>query len=340
MSDPDIKKPLDTDALAGEVSRGFDDADKLHARLARYHNAKKRSLLNLEELDNTVPFDYAQGVAIANAVNRLKSCGNYLEFHHYYTVGTVKLAKARFCTLPLICPFCAIRRASKILDSYMKRYRFIMAQNPTWKLSMITLTVKNGDDLEERFQHLQSSVARIFKRRRDYLDKGRGKTEFRKIHGYVGTYEVTENNGFGDVKETGWHPHAHIMVLHTTTFDYAALQAEWKEITGDSHVLNVSAARHPNEPELDFMESFKYTVKFSNLTPEQNIKAWLVLRGRRLLFNGGAFRGVEVPASLADEPLDGLPYIQLLYRYAASGYSLVSTVAAVGVVDEADAATV
>lgn len=133
---------------------------------------------------------------------------------------------------------------------------------------------ENGDDLAERFNHLQKSVARIFKHRRDYLDKGRGKTEFRKIHGYVGTYEVTKDNGYGELKETGWHPHAHIMVLHTTSFDYKALQAEWKEITGDSHVLNVTAAKHPNEPELDFLEVFKYAVKFSDLEPMENIQAW------------------------------------------------------------------
>jgi hypothetical protein len=190
---------------------------------------------------------------------------------------------------------------------------------------MITLTVKNGDDLKERFNHLQSSVQRVFKRRRDWLDKGRGLTEWRKVHGYVGTYEVTKDNGYGDVKETGWHPHAHIMVMHTENFDYNALRTEWKEITGDSHVLNVAAAQHPDQPELDFLEVFKYAVKFSDLTPADNLKAFLVLRRHRLLFSGGAFRGVEVPENLEDEQLDNLPYIELMYRYAFGSYSLVSS---------------
>lgn len=313
----DKEKPLEVEGLAADTSKGSDDADKLSARLHRYSTAKKRALENLEELDHTVPSDAVQGVAIANAVKRLKSCGNYLEFHHYYTIGTVKLAKARFCTQPLICPFCAIRRASKTLDLYLQRFHQIMKENPTWKLSMITLTVKNGPDLGERFEHLHKAVQRVFSRRRDWLKKGWGQTEWRKVHGWVGTYEVTE-------KGNGYHPHAHIMVLHTSSFDYKAMQAEWKEITGDSHVLNVTGAMHPEEPEKDFMEVFKYQVKFTDLTPAQNIEAWLTLRGSRMLFSGGAFRGVKVPETLLDEPLEGLPYIQLIYKYmASSGYSLV-----------------
>lgn len=58
-----------------------------------------------------------------------------------------------------------------------------------------------------------------------------------------------------------------------------ALKAEWKEITGDSHVLNVTAAKHPKEPELDFLEVFKYAVKFSDLSPQNNIHAWEISTG-------------------------------------------------------------
>lgn len=319
MVNPEMEKPLDTFNLAGEVSRGSDETDKLGARLERYHNAKKRALENLNVLniyqagDDLSRERYRRGSAL------LSGCGNYLQFRNYYTVGKSRLHKASFCKQHLICPLCAIRRGAKVLKSYLDRYKYLMLQNPTLRLSMITLTVKNGDDLNERFNHLQKSVKRVFERRRDFLKKGWGKTEWRKVHGYVGTYEVTN-------KGNGWHPHAHIMVLHSSSFDYAALKEEWFDITGDSHVLNVTAAMHPEEPERDFLEVFKYSVKFTDLTPESNIHAWDVLRGRRLLFSGGSFRGVEVPEDLTDTPLDDLPYIELLYRYTFAGYSLVSSV--------------
>lgn len=331
MQETQIKKPLDTVNLAEEVTKGFDDADKLSARLNRYSTAKKRALENYDHLTDThrqllLETGVGQLTEVVRlTANRLDRCGNYLKFNHYYTVGKVRLASARFCKQHLICPLCAIRRGAKTLKAYTDRHSVIRAENPSWRLSMITLTVKNGDNLKERFEHLQKSVQRVFKRRRDWLGKGRGLTEWRKVHGYVGTYEVTKDNGFGEVKKTGWHPHAHIMVLHTENFDYKALQAEWKEITGDSHVLNVAAAQHPDMPELDFLEVFKYAVKFSDLTPADNLKAFLVLRRHRLLFSGGAFRGVEVPEALEDEPLDSLPYIELMYRYAFGAYSLKSS---------------
>lgn len=324
MHKPQSKKPLDTFNLAEEVSKGFDESDKFSARLDRYSTAKKRCLENsnyLSKLYNQLSSEADHGVLteiVRTTSIRLKECGHYLKFNHYYTVGKVRLTKASFCKQHLICPLCAIRRGAKTLKAYTDRHRVITAKNPSWRLSMITLTVKNGDVLEERFEHLQKSVARVFERRRDWLKKGRGLTEWRKVHGYVGTYEVTH-------PETGWHPHAHIMVLHTESFDYRALQDEWKAITGDSHVLNVSAAHHPDEPELDFLEVFKYAVKFSDLTPLDNTTAFLALRGRRLLFSGGAFRGVDVPESLEDILLDDLPYIELMYRYIFGSYSLVST---------------
>ena len=152
MKKTQIKKPLNTINLAEEVNKGFSKIDQLDARLERYSTAKHRALENLQTLDETVPLSVEHGIAITKAVERLKGCGNYLTFHHYYTVGAVKLAKARFCMQTLLCPFCAMRRASRTLEAYLTRYRILKAVNPTWRLSMITLTVKNGNDLAERFK--------------------------------------------------------------------------------------------------------------------------------------------------------------------------------------------
>ena len=319
MRETQSKKPLDTINLAGEVNKGFDETDKLNTRLDRYSKAKHRALENLNYLEAVHPQSPITAVRYEKAAALLASCGNYLLFRNYYTVSKVRLHSASFCKQHLICPLCAIRRGAKSLKAYSDRFKLLNAQNPNWRLSMITLTIKNGDDLAERFKHLQKAVQRVFERRRDWLKKGRGLTEWRKVHGYVGTYEFTN-------KGNGWHPHAHIMVLHSESFDYKALKTEWFEITGDSHVLNVTAANHPKEPELDFLEVFKYAVKFSDLSPEDNIRAWEILQGRRLLFSGGAFRGVVVPDDLADEDLDDLPYIELLYNYTQAGYSLSTTV--------------
>ena len=185
------KNPLKADNLAAEASRGFDNTDRLNARLDRYSTAKKRALVNLKELTNLQPLDDLLKERYRVAAAKLESCGNYLEFRNYYTVGKTRLTKASFCKQHLLCPLCAIRRGAKTLEAYLARYRVVKDENPSWRLSMLTLTVANGEDLAERFQHLHNSIKRVFKRRRDYLDKQRGLTEWRKVYGWVGTYEVT-----------------------------------------------------------------------------------------------------------------------------------------------------
>jgi Replication protein len=331
--------------LAEDVQRGFDESGKLPDRLKRYAFARERALVNLAQLSIRI-IDYYDNLEVQPQVNilgdtlkclpspfirrleknkpRLAQCGDYLAFKQYYTVGKVRLTAANFCMVHLLCPLCAIRRGSKTLEAYVKRFVVIKAENPTLKLSMLTLTIKNGEDLGERFKHLKVSITKLMEWRRKTRDGKAGyHSEFAKIAGLVGSIEITKDGGQGEIKETGWHPHAHIMVLHSERFEYVDLQSEWLKITGDSHVLNVTAAKHPDEPAQDFLEVFKYALKFSDLTPAQNLEAYEVMYGKNLLFSAGLFRGVEIPESQLDEELDDLPYIELLYQYLpGSGYNL------------------
>jgi hypothetical protein len=332
MSPLNEGNPRELIDLAEEVQRGFDESGKLPDRLKRYAFARERALLNLSQIDmftsEHVTYEHLNLFTrkLEKIRPRLAQCGDYLSFKDYYTVGKVRLTAANFCMVHLLCPLCAIRRGSKSLEAYVQRFEIIKAENPTLKLSMLTLTVKNGDDLKERFNHLKKSVSTVLEHRRKALKGQRGyHTEFSKIAGLVGSIEITKDGAL-DGSASGWHPHAHIMVLHQERFDYKELQAEWLKITGDSHVLNVAKAKHPEDPAQDFLEVFKYALKFSDLTPEQNLEAYQVMNGKNLLFSAGLFRGVEIPESMLDEDLDNLPYIELLYRYLpGSGYNLSET---------------
>jgi hypothetical protein len=322
--------PSEHKGLAAEVQRGFDESGKLPDRLKRYAFARERALINITQIKSYIqPLDLKnyKRVHYEKISSRISVCGDYIGFKHYYTVGKVRLTGANFCKAHLLCPLCAIRRGSKFLESYLQRYEIIKTDNPLLKLSMLTMTVKNGDDLGERFKHLKKSLKKMLEWRRKTLDGKAGyHSEFSKIAGLVGSIEVTKDGGQGVNKETGWHPHAHIMVLHEQRFDYVALQDEWLKITGDSHVLNVTPAKHPNDPAQDFLEVFKYALKFADLTPLQNLQAYDVMRGKHLLFSAGLFWGVEVPESMLDVELDELPFIELFYQYiAGSGYNLAKT---------------
>jgi hypothetical protein len=184
---------------------------------------------------------------------------------------------------------------------------------------MVTLTVKNGDDLNERYNHLANSVKKITRNRTRALTSktSRHVSEFAKIQGAVGSYEFTN-------KGKGWHPHVHIIALvdPSNLLNQQSLSDEWLKLTGDSYIVDVRPIGDPNDPIAGFVEVFKYALKFSDLSYQQQIHAALTLKNRRLLFSIGLFRGVVIPESLLDEPLEDLPYVDLLYRFIGDSYQL------------------
>ena len=59
------------------------------------------------------------------------------------------------------------------------------------------------------------------------------------VAGAVWSYEVTYSDA------NGWHPHVHAIWLAPEAPDMHALRDEWKEITGDSFMVDV----RPIEPD-------------------------------------------------------------------------------------------
>lgn len=311
---PERGNPQEPNALAGEVQGGSDEIGRLPSRLDRYAVAKGRALENLAHLRA-----YQSTEDFSRLRASMQECGQYLAFRNFYTKDQVILTAANFCKAHLLCPFCAVRRGAKALRAYSERYQAITRDHPHLRLYLVTMTVKNGPDLSERHDHLKKSVSAVLERRRKAQSGNRIKTEWTKVLGVVGSYEVTN-------KGNGWHPHVHMLVLVDERLDAQAMKDEWLRITGDSHVLRIDTPRHPNEPIRDFLEVFKYAVKFSDLTPEQNFEAFLQLRGKRLLFSVGLFRGVVVPEDLTDDsPDDDLPYIEMLYAFMDGQYHLQKT---------------
>ena len=102
------------------------------------------------------------------AAIKLKECGQFLQFRNYYTVDQIKLVKAHYCNKHLLCPICAGVRAARSMKRYLERIYELMDQKRGLKPVLITLTVKNGEDLEERFEHLTSSFKTLLQRYRDF----------------------------------------------------------------------------------------------------------------------------------------------------------------------------
>lgn len=304
------KTPANTLQFDTEVLARASETESLGDRITRYSSGRSRAIEMLDYLDTLGP-DHAT----KKARSGLRTCANYLHFREYYTVDKVRLHSAQFCKQHLICPLCAMRRGAKTLNSYLEKYHLIMAEQPRLKLCMLTFTVQNGECLEERFKHLTGSLKKLMQRRNNYNKGIRGAkySELCKVQGGVYSIETT-NIG------NGWHPHLHMLCLVDANVVQHELRNEWYALTGDSFMVDVSPIK--GDPVEGFMEVFKYAMKFSDLSLEQNWHAAKILKGKRLLNPFGLFRGVVVPEDLLDEPLEDLPYWDRFYRYAFGHYQI------------------
>ena len=303
-------------ALAGGFSEGAKNrTEGLNKRLNRFSQAKHKQLIIRKFIEASY-YNYTkeQRILLAKVIPKLSYCANDLLFRHYYTLDEYRLLKLMSCDKHLLCPFCAIRRGSKYCIKYKERLDVVLQENPHIVASHMIVTIKNGDNFMERFNHLSRGYQLVRQRIKNSL-RGTSRSEFGKLKGYVGAYEVT-NNG------NGWHPHMHFVILHNEPIYTSVLQAEWERITGDSWDIEVNGLSSIEE---GFAEVFKYALKFSTMSPEHVVESFLSLRGRRLVVSGGLFYGVKVPDDLSDDPIEDLPYIDFFFRYFDKvGYSLTS----------------
>lgn len=300
------------ESLAEDARPGVSESAALPSRLDRYAVAHKRALDMAEFIASNVPGQ-------DKILGKLTECGSYLVFRDYFTVGKVRLHGACFCKKHLICPLCAIRRGAKLLKSYLGKLQVIQAENPTLRPFLVTLTVKNGPDLEERFMHLHNSVKRYHQARRSAI-RGKGPmVEAAKASGAVWSYEFKRGRNSG-----GWHPHVHAVWLCEDDPDPIRLSEDWHKATGDSFIVDVRPISTEDDAVGGFLEVFKYAVKFSDLPLADNWEGFQILSGRRMIASFGHFRGVQEPDDLADDLLtEDLPFVELLFRYRpGAGYSL------------------
>ena len=345
----DNKKPRKDVLLAEQASEqgqdiAVDSNAKHRARITRFGHLRQQSkdmsdwLYAQHDLCNAMDTPTGDKLAhrLIHSAHQLSGCANYLMFRHYYTLDKYKLAGLMTCKKHMLCPFCSAIRASKQATAYHEKMVHILKRKSNLKPVFMTLTVKNGDDLKERFNHLKNSFRTLQTARRKWLKRGNGHNELCKAHGIVFAYEITN-------KGKGWHPHLHMILLVDDWIDIDKLSDEWLAITGDSHVVDVRRVRPAkiNNDEISvkseqkedysdgFMEVFKYAMKFSELTHYQIWEAHETLsptgRLTRLQGSIGLFRGVKVPENMTDDDVipDDAPFMLILYKFLkGAGYSV------------------
>lgn len=250
----------------------------------------------------------------------LHDCAGWLLFRHYIEVDDVRLRSANFCKRHLLCQFCAAGRAKRASDAYRERVDLVLAGRPNLLLVMVTLTVRNDPELSRAFRTLRAAIRRMFQARRDHL-KAPGKNghvEACKALGGVFSIEVKRGARSGL-----WHPHVHMAWLCERMPDSNLLSQEWERWTGGSNIVDVRPMYDRQTSGDAFSEIFKYALKFGDMTESDTWHAYSVVGKQRLIDSFGLLRGVAVPDSLADDHLEGLLFVDLLYKWKSQGYQLV-----------------
>lgn len=309
---PETKSPP---LVAASEGQRTSDSGK---RLNRYGTARRVTDALLATITDAELI--AAGIA---KPERIRHCGQWLRFRDYYTVGQHKLTAGNFCDKPLICGLCAILRGSRLLASYLARLQLVQVIEPGLRPVMVTLSVRNGEHLGERLDHLRASMKTLHARRH----RPNQPSVMHSVAGGVYSVEVV-NNG------NGWHPHAHAIwmvdqhheaVTDSRVWALQKLSPEWQRITGDSFIVDARPITPTDDASpyaAGFCEVFKYAVKPAELGRDRLLEAFPVLTGQRLVGAFGCFFGIKEPTKLTDDldGLNGLPYFEYFYRFMQGHY--------------------
>lgn len=304
----------------GELTQEYQDRLEHHEQtLTRYARGHQRALDQARFLREAPKTGDAHRERMESVAAKLDTCASILEFRAYFTAETVKLTAARLCEQYKLCPLCAARRAGRGVRRYAQRVEHVMAQAPTLKPYLVTLTMRNQEDLSHVFAHFMQCKKHLVQRRRDAI-KVPPRTHSVTLHwdGFVGSLEIKRG-----ANSNSWHPHVHLVVLSAQDISHEdrvhALSSEWHAITGDSFIVDVRPFHYPDDPARDLVEVLKYPMKFQGLSLADAWHAHDLTRGRRFLFSGGSLWGVQV--DLLDDTLaDDLPYMELLYQFNRGDY--------------------
>lgn len=258
----------------------------------------------------------------------LQSCSSWLVFRHYLNAGKYRLIGGCTCKKHLLCAMCALRRAAKTVMAYEAKIRQVLSDHGGLMPVLVTLTVKNGEDLEERTNHLESAYKRMVRKRMRANNGGRHKTVFSLVAGAAGAFEFKRGRNSGL-----WHPHIHMWALIPEGSDLLemewSLSEEWRQLTKDSHNVDVTPIDSSTDESFlkSICEVFRYALKFGEMEIADQVHAYKILKGRRLVRDFGLLHGVQVSDELHDTIEANLalePYIDLMYEFAGKkiGYAL------------------
>ena len=218
-----------------------------------------------------------------SGVERVETCGRFLEMLADKTLEKKRLHKGSFCG-NRFCPMCAWRKARKDALKISVIMKWLETEYDK-AFIFVTLTAPNvkAEDLPAEIDLYNKAFQRLVKRK-----------EIAPIFdGYIRKLEVTYN-----ADQQTYHPHFHVLFVvnksYFTSRSYVK-QAKWlelwREVTGDEKITQVDVRRLKNSTDKGAAEIAAYTAKDSEYLLSQEVfdVFYNALRGRQILTYNGLF---------------------------------------------------
>lgn len=202
--------------------------------IKRLRTLKKRQqkivdLFNRENPLSILPQNYVSSTGltysdIKEKIDKISDCASIIELRDSFVqVGNtyeqiMKVAAANYCKQHTVCPVCSDRLQSRRRAHFqdpIKKQAEMVEENKRFAY-LVTYTIKDGESLSERLDHLKESKKAFRKmgQRRGSARRSRG--EAGKIKAGISTIEIKRGK-----KSKLWHVHSHDLVFTDSPIDYS-----------------------------------------------------------------------------------------------------------------------
>lgn len=210
---------------------GKKNRDMCEIRRLRRLKRKQQKIVDSFDIENPLsllPSDYVSNTGltlsdIQEKIEKLKGCASIIELRDSFVQRgetyeqVMKVAAANFCKQHVVCPVCADRMQSRRRARFNDpiRMQAEAVERGNRYAYMITYTVKDGESLSERMEHLKESKKAFRKMGQKRNNDRRSRGEAGKIKAAISTVEIKRGKN-----SNGWHVHSHDLVFTDSPIDY------------------------------------------------------------------------------------------------------------------------
>lgn len=215
-------------------------------------------------------------------LERFANCGSNCVIEHSPSTNEIRL-RACYCR-DRLCTACGVARGRVIADA------LAAALPENVPVRFVTFTLRhNRLPLKDQLNRLYTCFSTL-RRRQWWQQNVTGGAAFLEV-------KLSDRDGC-------WHPHLHCLVVGRY-MPHVEIVREWYAVTGDSTIVDIRILA-------DAKETSSYVAKYAAkpasgvlfTKPDQLCEFIFALKGRRLCFTFGSFRGIDLDAVEEGGPTD------------------------------------